>query len=278
MTRPKRGTGARLRAFTRHAGGDSFRRGSQSRQSIARAALRDEFARATSCPSELIPAKLRTALEPGSTKRGISQMQTEQARLSPLLRTGQNGLIRIEHNLADPRRSRQMKSGFPAVGEHTPNQHGPLTRDRSINRHGGHEIGWRILLKYGSAHRSAAILRQKLCCPQFQFGQRGSIHPACQKPVQRTLPLITQSWGKLFGEHVEQFARVDGLPLITLSYLSQRARERLIFSTPASAGSRGLQYRAVLHHGAQHVKKPGAGAITDGVIASRRTRRLQPAS
>src|ERR1700679_4297994 len=71
----------------------SFRRGSQWRQSIARAALRGTAAairRAPSFPSELITGKLRTALEPGSTKCGISQMQTERTRLSPYF-----GLVRM---------------------------------------------------------------------------------------------------------------------------------------------------------------------------------------
>src|SRR5580692_6356462 len=171
-----------------------------------------------------------------------------------------------------------MERGLLPVGEDASNQHGAPARARAVNRHRGHEIGGSVLLKYGSARRGATILGQELRCPQLQLRQRRTIHPTFEKPVERTLALVTQSWRKLFGEHGEQFARADGLPLITLPYLSQCAREWFIFPAPASAGTFRLQCRAILHHGAQHVKQPCAAAITDGVIAPGRTRRLQAAS
>ncbi len=83
-----------------------------------------------------------------------------------------------------------MKGRLSPIGEHTPNQHGSLAWARAVNRYGGHEIAGRIPLKYGSAHEGATILRQELRSPQFQLRERCTIHPAFQKPVQRTLALI----------------------------------------------------------------------------------------
>src|SRR5271170_168990 len=148
-----------------------------------------------------------------SFREACAEWWTDSARNSRacplLLRTGQNRLVWIEHNLVRSRRRAYMERRFLAVSKHPPQQHRLLPRNHGVYRNRRHQVLWRILLQNRSTHHQARTLRSELHRLEFQPGQRRTVNPAVEEPVQRFLAFKPQRRRKVLGEHVHQFARAD---------------------------------------------------------------------
>src|SRR5690348_3005193 len=139
----------------------------------------------------------------------------------------QQCLVGIKYDLPCTDWSSQMELRFGSFRENSAQKHGPATCHR-IQRNRRHQVLGSILLQDGAADRHGGTLVRILDTLQSKAWDIDSINPSGVKPIQGFLLLKPEGGRQFFFEHLEQIAGRNGLSLISLSYLAQRANKRLL--------------------------------------------------